>query len=176
MYRLRELCCEDLEIINMWRNDSELINCLGAPFRYINIEVDKQWFESYMNNRNTTVRCAIVSDNNEIQGLISLTNIDYINRAAVLHIMIGDKNSRNKGMGSFAVHEVLKHAFMNLNLHRVKLDVLENNMAAQHVYEKCGFVKEGISRKAVYKNGCYIDLIQYSILKEEFWIKEDVDS
>jgi len=37
MYKLRELRKEDIPKINKWRNDSELINHLGAPFRYINL-------------------------------------------------------------------------------------------------------------------------------------------
>ena len=41
MYKLRELERKDLIIINSWRNDYELIEQLGAPFRYINLEVDQ---------------------------------------------------------------------------------------------------------------------------------------
>lgn len=37
MYQLRELERRDLEAINTWRNDSELISLLGAPFRYIRV-------------------------------------------------------------------------------------------------------------------------------------------
>lgn len=46
MYKLRELERKDLTIINSWRNDYELIEQLGAPFRYINLEVDQKWFVS----------------------------------------------------------------------------------------------------------------------------------
>ena len=40
MYRLRELDKKDLPVINEWRNNKELISFLGAPFRFINIDVD----------------------------------------------------------------------------------------------------------------------------------------
>ena len=59
MYRLRELERKDLLEIYNWRNDVAVINYLGAPFRYINLEVDEKWFDSYMCSRNNCVRCAI---------------------------------------------------------------------------------------------------------------------
>lgn len=51
MVRIREIEKSDLKIINSWRNESKLIENLGAPFRYINYQVDENWFCSYMNNR-----------------------------------------------------------------------------------------------------------------------------
>ena len=40
MFHLRELERKDLPTINKWRNNPELIALLGAPFRYINLDVD----------------------------------------------------------------------------------------------------------------------------------------
>ena len=40
MYKLRELERKDLKKINSWRNDEEIISLLGAPYRFINQEVD----------------------------------------------------------------------------------------------------------------------------------------
>ena len=93
MYILRELKKDDLSEINKWRNDYELISFLGAPFRYINLEVDNIWFDNYMQNRNNAIRCAIVkvSEEDNILGLVSLTGIDWINRTAEFHIMVGNK-------------------------------------------------------------------------------------
>lgn len=169
MYRLRELDAKDIPAINQWRNDPELISLLGAPFRYINQRVDEKWFEGYMANRNSTVRCSIVEESqDEILGLISLTSIDQLNQSAELHIMIGNQDNQGRGMGTFAVREMLYHAFCNLNLHRVELTVMAHNLRAQHLYEKVGFVREGIKRKARYKNGTFIDVYCYAILKEEY--------
>lgn len=171
MYQLRELERKDLATVTTWRNQPELIAQLGAPFRYINAEVDNRWFDSYMANRGSCVRCAIVQRDapEQILGLVSLTNIDHLNQSAVLHIMIGDTARQGKGMGTFAVKAMLDHAFQNLNLHRVELKALTSNERARHVYEKVGFVREGILRKAVYKNGEFVDLYVYSLLREEYF-------
>lgn len=171
MYCLRELERNDIKTINKWRNDPELISCLGAPYRFINEDVDSGWYDNYMRSRNNAVRCAIVDSENtgEILGLISLMNINYTNRCGELHIMIGSSRNRGKGLGTFAVREMIKHAFLNLNLRRIELGVLENNTAALHLYEKCGFTREGMKRESNYKNGRYINMIMMSILKQEVY-------
>lgn len=168
MYRLRELERKDLPIINGWRNDSDVIDLLGAPFRYINLEVDEKWYESYISNRGNAVRCAITENSNdEILGLISLTDVDYMNQSAVLHIMVGNKENQGRGIGTFAVRAMLNHAFNNMNLQRVELTVIADNERAKHLYEKCGFVYEGRMRKARYKNGKFVDMLIYSALRDE---------
>ena len=167
MYRLREMERKDIERINMWRNDPALIACLGAPFRYINADVDQRWYDQYMNSRNSCVRCAIVDERDEILGLVSLMSIDYVNRSGQLHIMIGAKENRGKGAGTFAVREMVRHGFNNLNLRRIVLGVLASNAHALAVYEKVGFVREGVKRQAVYKNGTYVDLIMMGLLRNE---------
>lgn len=169
MIYLRELTKDDIPVINKWRNDPALIAMLGAPFRFINNETDDLWFENYMKHRDSQVRCAIVlKKSDRIAGLVNLTGIDSINRNCEFHIMIGDKSNRDKGIGTLATEMMLAHAFGNLNLHRVWLKVLEENKRAISVYEKLGFVKEGVLRDAVYKEGKYCSFIIMSVLKDEF--------
>ena len=170
MYKLRELRKEDMSKINEWRNDKELINYLGAPFRYINLDVDYRWYDNYLQNRNVAVRCAIVETENDedILGLVSLTNINFINQSAEFHIMIGKTDNRRKGIGYFATFEILYHAFNNMNLNRIELSVLGSNYPAIGLYEKIGFKHEGIKRKSTYKDDKFVDMIMMSILKEEF--------
>lgn len=173
MFKLREICSEDISIINSWRNNKELVDKLGATYRYVNEDIDDLWYQNYLKNRNNNIRCAILNEEDNIIGVIYLLDIDYLNRNGVLHIMIGNQVSRNNGAGTFAVKEILNHAFNNYNLNRVELEVLSTNEFAQNFYKKLGFVSEGIKRKCIYKNGNYIDMIIMSILKDE-WINEDI--
>ena len=169
MYKLRELERDDIKRINKWRNDPNLIACLGAPYRFINEDVDSDWYDKYIHSRSNSVRCAIVDSDREeeVLGLISLMNINYINRSGELHIMIGSRENRGKGLGTFAVKAMICHAFFNLNLRRIELGVLENNSPAIHLYEKCGFIREGIKRESNYKNGQYISMHMMSILRSD---------
>ena len=158
MYRLRELEEEDVKIINFWRNDTRVIDNLAAPFRYINVDVDENWFSAYMKQRNNTVRCSILDDDILI-GLVSLTNVDNINQTAQLHIMIGETNYWGKGAGTFAVREMVNHAFNNLNLQRIELEVLESNDKAIGLYKKCGFLVEGKKERCIFKKGTFQNML-----------------
>lgn len=170
MYILRELERDDLKSINIWRNDKALIDFLGAPYRYINLDVENDWYEDYLENRHKAIRCVIVEPENRDKalGIISLTDIDYTNRSGTLHIMIGDVQNRGKGIGYFSTMEILNHAFNNLNLNRVELTVLSDNKHSLNLCEKVGFKKEGVQRSSIYKNGEFKDMVMLSMLKEEF--------
>jgi RimJ/RimL family protein N-acetyltransferase len=91
-----------------------------------------------------------------------------LNQSAEFHIMLGEKTNYGQGIGSFAIANILYHAFYNLNLNRIELTVLPYNKRAIRLYEKMGFKKEGIKRMAIYKRGHFVDTLEYSILRGEF--------
>lgn len=167
MLKLREIERQDMVKINKWHNDVKLSQNLGGSTRFVNSEVDEAWFDHYLASRASNVRCAILDDN-EVVGVVYLLSIDPINLSGELHIMIGEESSRGKGIGTFAVHAMVEYAFYNLNLRRIQLDVLETNEAARSLYRKIGFKDEGMKRKAVYKNGEYINVIIMALLREEY--------
>lgn len=72
MYNLRELERSDMTMINTWRNDSELIARLGAPFRRINSEVDDAWFDSYMDEYTYSILSADYARQTEKQYEMSI--------------------------------------------------------------------------------------------------------
>jgi diamine N-acetyltransferase len=168
-YCLRELDTGDIVELNRWRNDPAVIASLGAPFRFVGLEVDRAWFDQYMSNRATAVRLAVCdAATKSIVGAAYLTGIDWIARSAEFSIWIGVSAHRGKGAGRTASRALLRHAFLDLNLNRVHLTVLEDNLVAQSLYRKLGFVEEGRLRRAAYKNGRFVDLIQMAMLSGEY--------
>ncbi|MBB1424524.1 GNAT family N-acetyltransferase [Pseudoalteromonas sp. SG43-7] len=164
---LRELSIADVETLNEWRNTKKTVDYLGANFRYVDIGIDKKWFENYQNNRVNNVRLAICcQETNKLLGAVYLLNIDWLNRNTEFAIWLGDESSRGQGVGKRATTLVLEHAFLDLNLHKVYLTVSENNQAAIGLYNKVGFKKEGTLMDAVYKNGRYTNMILMAIIKK----------
>lgn len=168
-YLLRELSRNDLPEVTKWRNDPSLIQWLASAFRYIDSEVDNDWFDKYLAARASNVRLAIcAAEEEKIVGAVYLLGIDWLNRCCEFSILIGSNSARGQGVGEFATRGALRHAFADLNLRRISLTVLANNERALRLYTKVGFVQEGRARQAVYKNGAYIDLIQMAILADEY--------
>lgn len=168
-YYLRELCRNDIEIINSWRNNRKVVDDLGSCFRYVDNEVDIGWFGNYISNRSNAVRLAICDKNAScIVGAAYLLGIDWVNRSSEFAIWIGETSHQGKGAGQFAVKEMLNHAFKDLNLNRIYLTVIVTNQRAINLYKKNGFVEEGRLRDVVFKNGVYTDMLQMSILAHEF--------
>ncbi|MFA0815753.1 MAG: GNAT family N-acetyltransferase [Anaerofustis sp.] len=75
---------------------------------------------------------------------------------ATVGIMV-HKDYQEMGVGSALMKAVLDVADNWLMLVRVELSVFADNERAIHVYEKLGFEKEGIARKAAIRNGEYAD-------------------
>ena len=71
-------------------------------------------------------------------------------------------------LGTEATALMLEHAFGTLGLHRVGLAVFAFNERAIRAYRKVGFVVEGRSREAIWRDGRFFDEIQMSILEHEW--------
>ncbi|HWB12523.1 MAG TPA: GNAT family protein [Pirellulales bacterium] len=166
---LRELERRDLERLNAWRNDAEIAEGLGNNGLFISRDVDEQWFQHYMANRDRAVRLAIVvKDSDEYIGNVNLTSIHPVNRSAEFSILIGERRYWGRGIGRSAGEVMLRHAFLDLNLHRVHLSVLSGHDYAIRLYHSLGFVDEGTARECVFKHGRFHDQRLMAILKTDY--------
>ena len=122
-----------------------------------------------MANRDRTICCSILfKETGKVLGLVSLANIDYFNQSAKLHIIIGKVDNKKEEVLTFSILSILSHAFNKMSLQRISLMVLEDDENERHLYEKLGFVREGIMRNAVYNNVFFKNMLLYSILISEF--------
>ena len=76
-------------------------------------------------------------------------------------------NFKEDGYGTETIRLLKKYIFEELNMNRIYLNILEENISSRKLFEKMGFIQEGVQREAVFKNGKYNNLIMYSLLKEE---------
>jgi ribosomal-protein-alanine N-acetyltransferase len=67
-----------------------------------------------------------------------------------------------RGIMTDAVRAVSGHALSQLGCLRLEAPVYEWNPASMRVLEKCGFVREGVLRKSVFKDGQLIDSVLYA--------------
>jgi len=162
---LRPLEREHLERCVKWFNDRDVTYYLGRE-QPLTMAEEERWFAEYRSKVDEEIY-AIEVDGNHV-GNIGLHGIDRANRKANLGIVIGEKDYWSKGLGTDAMRTVLRYAFEQLRLHKVNLDVIDYNARAIHVYERCGFVKEGVRREELWKRGRFVNLVRMSILENEF--------
>lgn len=105
-----------------------------------------------------------LQDGKNIIGMISMMNIDRQNKNAEIGYWLGKRYWGRKIMKE-AVKLVTNFGFKKLKLVRIYANVVPQNIASVKLLEKSGFKYEGRLRKAVYRNGKWMDYLLYSILK-----------
>ncbi len=80
-------------------------------------------------------------------------------------MVVRDKGA---GYGRAALRVAKKVSFDDLGAHRLWLDVKANNLRARALYEREGFVVEGLLRESVRVPGGFESLVVLSMLEPEF--------
>jgi RimJ/RimL family protein N-acetyltransferase len=97
-------------------------------------------------------------------GEVVLMDLDLGNESIEFRIALAGPSAFGRGFGTEAVRLVLEFAFERLGVHRVGLDVADYNPRARRVYEKCGFVVEGVLRDGIRWEGKWHDSVLMSVL------------
>lgn len=119
--------------------------------------------------KDALVLAIIIKNGNIHIGNIALQKIDYVSRNAEFAILIGEKDYWNKGYSKEAAFPMLNHGFKTLNLHRIYCGLFKENVAMKKLAESFGMKREGLKRQAVYKNGKFHDVVEYGLLRSEFY-------
>jgi RimJ/RimL family protein N-acetyltransferase len=104
----------------------------------------------------------------ELIGRCLLFDIDYVNRKAMLGILIGEKRYWDKGYGQEAFRLLLDYAFRLLKLNSIMLGVFAFNERALACYRRVGFKEIGRRRQARIIGDSKVDAVLMDILAEEF--------
>lgn len=163
---LRELRENDMELLNsLINNDKISYNTIGWS-KPITMSEQLNWFKNLEND--SSIRYAIVDLNDSLVfGTAIINKIDWKNKNCSIDIKL-DIKYHNKGYGSESIMLLVKNAFDELNMNSINAKVLCYNIASQKVFEKNGFVKSGILREHVFKNGKYNDVLIYVLLKKDY--------
>ncbi|MGW6293127.1 GNAT family N-acetyltransferase [Streptomyces sp. NPDC055058] len=103
----------------------------------------------------------------ELVGEVVLNEWDPDARSCTFRTLIGPRG-RGRGLGTEATRLIVGHGFEQLGLHRVQLEAYGNNPRALRVYEKAGFVVEGVRREARWRDGEWVDEVIMAMLDREW--------
>ncbi|MFH0969688.1 MAG: GNAT family protein [Patescibacteria group bacterium] len=169
---LRPLTANDInDNYISWLNDSEVCKYNSHHAFPYNKHKAEEYLKNISLSKEILVLAIITKRSEKHIGNISLQQIDLLNSSAEFAILLGDKNYWGKGIAKEASVLIVNHGFKELNLHRIYCGTSSENIAMQKLAEFLGMSEEGRRKEAQFKNGRYNDILEFGILKKDFFKK-----
>jgi len=171
---LRPLRNEDSKRMSMLANNEKIGRNLRDGFPYPYTLRDAKDFIKRFKNHPTFFA---IEYKGQYAGNISLVQLDNIYRmTAEIGYFIGEQ-FWNKGIMTTAVNLITDFGFRICNFARIHTGVYDYNPASQKVLTKCGYTREAVFRKNIFKNGQLHDEIRFAkinpAVEDDTWqIKE----
>jgi RimJ/RimL family protein N-acetyltransferase len=168
--RLRPLSRDDLAHSVKWRNDPAVRDAVIGYRFPVTDKMEEGWYDRVLADQGARRATFAIEDGADgaLVGFVHLTDIDWPCRSAHFGIVIGETDRQGRGIGGEATALAVRYGFDTLNLARIELRVLDDNVRARRIYSKLGFVEEGRLRRAGFVNGAPADVIVMGLLREEF--------
>jgi RimJ/RimL family protein N-acetyltransferase len=163
---LRAFEREDAERCYRWMNDPSIVRTLKTRYP-IAFQNEMEWLERAMHASATERHFAIErKDDRTHIGNASIHDIDWVSRVAAFGMFIGEPSAWNRGFGSDAISTLVRFAFEEMNLQKLRIQIFEYNDRAKHVLETHGFVQEGRLRREFFREGTYHDILVFSTFRD----------
>jgi RimJ/RimL family protein N-acetyltransferase len=159
----------DIPLFVRWLSDARTAEHLAIRSP-IGQAMEERWFEDMLDHHGRDRWFFVIArlDDDRPVGSIDLNMLDLTNGGAGLGILIGDPADTSQGYGSDAIRALLGFGFGELRLERIWLDVYDDNARGRHVYNRLGFVQEGIFRRGLFRHGRFVDVHRMAILRDEW--------
>ena len=165
---LKEITQEDIELIFNGLSNPEVTQYYAVHFPTLKATQEQMdWFAELRRN-GTGIWWGIWSKENQtFVGAGGFNGLEKEHRKAEIGLWLLPEYWGRGIMGE--VMPLLFHeGFENLNLNRIEGYVDADNTKCRRALEKINFSYEGTMRQVEFKDGKYLDVAIYSILKEEF--------
>ncbi len=160
LVRLRAFERGDVEAHWAFMNDYTTMRGMSSGILYpSSLEDEARYLDQQTSFTRGEYQFAIETLQKQLIGRCGFTRVDWKNRVAEIGIMIGDQAFRGNGYGADALRLLIRFAGEEMNLHKLKLMVFAFNQQAISCYEKCGFVKEGLFKGELWREGAYHDVV-----------------
>lgn len=136
---IRNATVNDVQILCKWWSDGKVMVHAGFPN---GLYTDpKKLAEQIENEGDLSRRLIIEIETNKVGEM----NYRIKDNIAELGIKICDFSYQEKDYGTKALKLLTKFLFAEMKVQKIILDTNINNLRAQHVYEKIGFIKTSLS-------------------------------
>ena len=108
-----------------------------------------------------------VDDNPSLCAMGGLTGVSELHKRGELYIVVNPK-AANRGIGTACIKWLCDFGFLELQLRRIELQTFQSNLVACRIYQRLGFVEEGILREHVFHRGRFVDRHVQALLSKEW--------
>lgn len=163
---LRAIEPSDLEFLYRLENDTNVWEISNTITPYSKSVLGRYLDNSYRDIYDVKqLRLCICTLKDEVVGLVDLFDFDPKNKRVGLGLIIASQDKRNQGLGTEVVNLCCNYVFNMLDVHQVHANILEENQASIHLFEKVGFERVGIKKDWVRYNGTFKNEILYQKIK-----------
>ncbi|WP_139364865.1 GNAT family N-acetyltransferase [Sutcliffiella halmapala] len=166
---LRQVKAVDAGSLLTYLSDPDVMKHVGLlPFESIEDALGEiSWYDSIYKEK-TGIRWGItLKDEGEVIGSCGFLKMASQHFRAEIGTELS-KEYWGQGIASEALEAVIQYGFNSLDLQRIEGLIEPANLSSQKLFEKHGFLREGLLRKYEFTCGKFDDLYLYSLLKEEF--------
>jgi len=161
---LREWQLTDEEALLKYANNINVSRYLADRFPHPYTLADAQYWLNYTTTASPVVNFAIDISGEAVGGIGFEIREGERRKTAHLGYWLGEPFWEKQIMQQ-ATALIVNYAFDNFDLARLEAVVYHPNVASMRVLEKAGFVKEGISKKAIFKNDEFYDEHVFALVK-----------
>ena len=97
-------------------------------------------------------------------GSILISRLSSVHKCAEITYLVGNTDYQGKGVGFFAVSEIIVKAKKIYKLNKLCAGVVGGNIASQRVLEKNNFILEGRRLKQLVFGGQFYNQLDYGLL------------
>jgi RimJ/RimL family protein N-acetyltransferase len=109
----------------------------------------------------------VIEVDREPAGCVAFHRVNERNRIAEAGRFAIHPSFRGRRIGIDAARLFQRHLIVDLGFHRIELQIYGFNERALAHAERCGYVREGVKRRAYLKGGEWQDAVLFSLLQEE---------
>jgi RimJ/RimL family protein N-acetyltransferase len=109
----------------------------------------------------------VVEVDGQPAGSMSFTRANRRSRIADLGGLAIHPRFRGQRVSDEAARQFQRHLFDDLDFHRLQLEIYGFNERAMRHAERAGFTREGVRRKAYWRNDEWVDGVLFGIVAED---------
>ncbi len=150
----------ELDMVRTWRNHPDV-----RKWMFSQHEISQEEHRAFVENLKNSYKDAywMVIRESVYIGVVYLNRINFKHKHAYLGIYANPLNKVPEA-GRILIDLVTRLSFDLLNLHTLKLEVMEDNHRAIKLYARAKFKEEGRLKEFVYRNGKWIDVVVMGII------------